>query len=457
MASSLLAGCGSDGERGAPGERGEQGPPGGGGTATPSVSAVLPSRVFLAREVEVTVSGYATNWTENSTLDFGPGVRVKSVTAASPTSLVATLEIAADAPVGARDVKVKEGGSETTYAKAFRVESPIEAFLGGTVAQGSVVYARVENLEAARPFDTKFDFDSNSYPNISIARSPGVTVQVRDIQLYSIDFAFLVDVNAAPGKRDIVVTSGPPGAEVTFRLPGALDIQKRDAVALTAPQTVTLAQSGQSALFTFTPGAAFGLVDLVATVPDGKTPQLIVLPKSGRFADMIQPGPTNQPTASTLVTSSADPYYAIFVDPSGATGYSATIRGSYAAASSLAEADDNDTPEDAQVAPSLPFVLRDATLSSVDDEDWVKITVAEADLNKAIRVMTYGDRQNDTLVEVFDADGETVSGPSSDQFYHERFLTSPITKAGEYFVKISHGSESFRANQNKYEAIIRLE
>ncbi|MFI5288196.1 MAG: hypothetical protein ACHQ17_01035, partial [Polyangia bacterium] len=43
-------------------------------TPTPSVSAVSPAMVFLGRTKDVQVSGYATMWTDTTTIDFGPGV-----------------------------------------------------------------------------------------------------------------------------------------------------------------------------------------------------------------------------------------------------------------------------------------------------------------------------------------------------------------------------------------------
>lgn len=92
LAATALGCAGEPGARGAKGDPGESGVDGGAGsgaTGKPSLSGVAPGSVFLARAVDVTLSGAGTAWTEAVTADFGAKITVKALTVASPTALVA--------------------------------------------------------------------------------------------------------------------------------------------------------------------------------------------------------------------------------------------------------------------------------------------------------------------------------------------------------------------------------
>src|SRR3954453_17925238 len=66
----------------------------GGVQITPSVSLVQPLTVFLGRTLDVHLAGYGTNWNDMTTIDFGAGVTVNKVTAASETGLTVNITIA---------------------------------------------------------------------------------------------------------------------------------------------------------------------------------------------------------------------------------------------------------------------------------------------------------------------------------------------------------------------------
>ena len=69
----------------------------------------------------VTVTG--TKFQSGATLSVGPGVTVTGVAVPSQTQLTATLQIAVDAPVGARDVVVTNpGGGSATLTGGFGVD-----------------------------------------------------------------------------------------------------------------------------------------------------------------------------------------------------------------------------------------------------------------------------------------------------------------------------------------------
>ena len=68
-----VAACGSDGAAGVAGPKGDPGP---NGPTDPSVSGVIPNKAFLARKVDVTISGFGTRWDATTKVDFGQGVVV---------------------------------------------------------------------------------------------------------------------------------------------------------------------------------------------------------------------------------------------------------------------------------------------------------------------------------------------------------------------------------------------
>src|SRR5580704_6372405 len=83
---------GPAGMNGSDGTNGEAGPPGSGAPATPSVSGITPPQSYLSRTTELTISGYGTNWSSATTVDFGgTDIAVNKITVASPTALVVSI------------------------------------------------------------------------------------------------------------------------------------------------------------------------------------------------------------------------------------------------------------------------------------------------------------------------------------------------------------------------------
>ena len=75
-------------------------------TPPPSVGAVTPSSVFLARSSQITIDGAFTTWNSGATVDLGAGVTVGSETLANEQSLVVDLTVSPTASPGPRDVTV---------------------------------------------------------------------------------------------------------------------------------------------------------------------------------------------------------------------------------------------------------------------------------------------------------------------------------------------------------------
>ncbi len=459
-----VVGCsGSDGAPGATGPAGSAGPAGsGGGGGEASVSGITPGRAFLARKLDVTVSGFGTAWSTTTTLDFGAGVTVDGITVASPTALVASITIDKTAAAGARDVTINDGSKKEVYKGAFKVDPPATIQLQGSVAQGSVLGGHVAGKDLSTPFDTTTTgdglFTPISYTNIDVTGATGVTVNVSGVSLYSVDLTMLVDVTAPTTAQTLEISSGPPMAKTNdvFPMPKALTLAARTPTMLTSgtPATGNVAKPFDSTLYQFTPGTGLSIVDVAATATDANAaPAVALLPKSGKFADLI-----SFSGASTLVTSSADPFYAIYWDNTGTTGaFSVTAKST--AGTGLAETEPNNTSATAQTAASLPFILQGATLSSATDQDWVQYTAVAADIGKKFHVQTIaGDRRTDTVVNVFTADGTTsLGGPSSDSAYHENFVSSAITAAGVHYIKFSASAQGYSATMKAYVGIIRLQ
>lgn len=456
-----LWGCsGSTGATGKQGPAGPAGPAGPGGN--PSVNAVVPSSAFLGGSESVTISGFATSWTDAAKLDFGTGVTVDSMQVASPTAIVAHLSVAFDATPGARDVTVTDGGSTLTYKGAFSIDPPTALDVQGTLAQGSVVMAKITDLDFTRPFDatTAGDglFTPITYPNLEISTEPGVGSQLQSAQAFSISTLLLIDLDQPAGKTKLDVLSGPVGGtRQSFPNPTALDVAARtpQALALGQDTTVNLKDPYASEIYSVTPPASgLNVLELTTTTTNtSANPQALLLPASGHFGEMLGMGQD-----VFLVSSSAAKLNAVVWDNSGTSGYAATLRADATAATGANEAEPNDTPAQAQSATSLPFVLTNASLSSGTDEDWIVLNATAGDVGKSVRVVTVpGDPQTDTLVEVFASDGTTsMGGPSDDANYHENWLSTPIASAGKIYVEIS-ASPFFSPSQTKYQAIVRLE
>jgi hypothetical protein len=457
VASFAVAACGSDGAAGPAGPKGDPGP---NASNDPSVSGVVPSRAFLARKADVTISGFGTRWDATTKVDFGQGVVVDKVTVASPTAIVASISIDKGAATGDRDVSIDGGGAKVVYKGAFKIESPVSVSTRGNVAQGSIFVGAAKGKDLSTPFDTTTQggglFGPPEFVGVKIADIPGITPQVSNVTLYGVDFSMAVDVTAPTGQRPFSIVSGLAPDQIEFPLPEGLTIAARAPVVLASgtPVQGRINSPFESVLYQVTPPAGLSVVDLrTNAAASGSRPMLVVLPKSGKFADFISSGPNN-----LVISTAADALYGILWDSSGTAGYQATVGAVVTPASGAAEAANNDTCAAAQVAASLPFVLQSATLSSSTDEDWVRITAAAGDVGKRIRVRTVGgDPQTDTVVEVFQSNGTTtLGGPSNDQDYHENHLSAVIPSAADYCVKIS-ASSTFSATANTYQALIRIE
>ncbi|MGC4119440.1 MAG: hypothetical protein QM765_33705 [Myxococcales bacterium] len=461
-ASLLVAAC-----QAAPGETGPQGPvgptgatgatgdPGDPAVADPSISAIIPSVVFTGREARITISGDVTAWSDTASVDFGAGIGVKDVIVASPTSLIARVEVDDDAALGARDVVVTDGSATETYRGGFEVISPLAITTVGTLAQGSVIAVRARMLDLTTPFDMTKTGDGTfapiAYPNIQVAAPAGTQVSLSAVGLYEVSFDLVVDSFTPAGDLDLSVTSGPSGATVTSLAPKAIPLAARQPVAAThaQPGEALLAGAGDSALFSYQLATAqLTLVDLSVT---GTASTIgFFLPSSGKFADLFARGP-----GATAVLDTTDPVYVVARDTGGAPGNKVGLYVVETTVTGGAEVEPNDVATSGMLV-TPPFAVRGATLSAQGDADWYKVTVTGADLGKTLDVQTVGlDLKTDTVVAIFDTDGSTKLTESEDRDFLDSAQSDPLQNAGVYYVRIT-ASPYFDSAHKTYDLAVRL-
>jgi hypothetical protein len=428
----LLAACGDDG-------------------VSASISGVNPPAAFTGRTTRVTVSGFGTGWTEEATVDFGDGVTVGEIVAASPTALVATLTVDDAAAPGPRDVVVGQGGQTLTYAQGFTLEAPLAVEVTGTPAQGSVIDVTVRS----RAFDLVFDDTAFSLDlGLGIRTVEGTLL----VSPFEATAQAVVDVDVRTGPRDVVVSNGPPEAAVLLRAPGGLDVQARTPTPLKLGASVSGLEDEPfgTQLYSLTPNAGH-VVDLRASAANPMAePSVAVLPASGSFLDVLAFS-----YRDFFEAGSESTFYLVYVDRSGTSEYSYTLRASQVMpVTRIDEASpevDNDTYATATLGGALPLRLA-AVLESASDQDWYAIDIAPADGGRTLTVGTYGgDYRTDTVIEVFGADGTTRLGESADDVYLDSLDVPTVAGGGRHYLKLSYSPDGFSAADTRYRAIVKLE
>jgi hypothetical protein len=434
-----------------------------------SLNGVYPTSGFIGRKVRVEVSADNASFVDGSvTVDFGAGVTVDKVSVASPTAVFAEITISDAAPLGLRDVTVRQDGDVLTLRQAFALESPLAFTTQGSLAQGSIVAFTARNLDFSSPFDTtcgtSFFGICLEYTGMQMTVPDGMNAVINSVDSYTVSGTLYVDLDATSGP--IRFASGPAddaSKQIVSAVGVDTEVEARTAVALTAgsPTTTTVAAAFDSHLYEFTADAS-SLARFSASPGDTDAePAIYILPESGRFFDMI--AASAKPSA---VSETGGKYYAIYADGSGTYGYSYAMRVSPLALMKVAESDNggaNNTSAQAQnVGANTSILLTNATIASADDVDWIRFTVPANSGSKRVRVMTAGgDPLTDTYVEVYkDAEAtDKLIGEGDDRGYHEDVVTSPIgaTASNVIFVKISGSPGYFKPAHNQYVAAIWLE
>lgn len=410
-----LAACNNTGKTGPAGPAGPEGPTGPQGPAGPgydapvSISGISPRELAVGLSTSVTISGYATKWTDQAVVNFGAGITVTGVKAASGTALLATITVAPDATPGPRDVTVREGTATITF-KGFEVLPYASLTLEGVAKQGGLLRARVVVN------DPMFLFPSE----VIVSAGQGVSVvRVTKMLARTLEGIVGVDLDAAPGTRSVTVST-PTGSTLNF--PDALNVTANTPADLPMlPATVTFSAPFESVVF-----------NLGATASG-----TILEASSGSVLGMLAPDAgwtSSSPLGSSLLLQSEGGTLTLF-DSAGDAGMS-TIAGTMIPI--VTDTEPNDTQMTSQAVMSLPVVLT-GTLpySGADDEDWYKVTVPASAAGRRVRVIATGPSY-DFYVTLLQG-GNTVGGRWNLYDYSggtETRLGDPVA-AGDLFIHLT--------------------
>jgi hypothetical protein len=418
----------------------------------------------------VTISGYATSWTDKTTLDFGAGITVANIHAASPTALVADITIDKTAALGPRDVVINDATKET-YSQGFTIAPPALLTLQGTLSQGSILYANVELQDQSTPFDTTGTQDPLSgaitYTNLAFAVPNGVTASVNTATTNNLQIFLTVDVDATVGAADLDLLSGPAGdtTDAEFPVPGGFTVTAQTATALgAAPAAGNVKSAYDSGLYSYTPSASLSIVDITASSSvTGANAGFALLPKSGHFADYLgffqAASGTGTSATTTLLPSSADIYYAVYWDNSGAVGaYTLGATGTAPAATKATTATDG-SKGGAIVATALPFVLTAGDFTTGTSADWVQVNTGAGDAGKVIHVQTFGDPLTDLSINIVTMNGTTSIGGDvgNEPGGPDDVTSSAVTASTTYYVIFAAGTFAFDPADGTYEGLIRVQ
>lgn len=220
--------------------------PGGGGTSlsdaftveypAPLITNVSPSSGIRGRSVSITVTGNGF-YGGTTSLDFGTGIVLDSVSVVSPTEIRARATVSSSAAAGARNVSAVNagpGGGTATLSSGFTVNNPAPGVTAVTPAVG----ARGKSVTVQI---TGTDFITGATTVSAGAGTTASAVTVTSPTQMSATFS--IARSASLGARDIIVTNPAPGGG-SATLSGGLTIQNPlPTLVSISPVTATLGQT----------------------------------------------------------------------------------------------------------------------------------------------------------------------------------------------------------------------
>ena len=170
--------------------------------ALPSISHISPDHEKQGFTLQLTITG--SNLSGASELRLGKGIAVNNFSVLSASQIAASITIAANAEVGARDVTVSTPGGSFTLPDGFTVKQapPVITSINsdqGNRETGITVTITGSNLDGASELSLGDGIAVNSYTVIS---SGQITADIS------------IDAGAVIGPRDVTVTT--PGGIFTF-------------------------------------------------------------------------------------------------------------------------------------------------------------------------------------------------------------------------------------------------
>lgn len=416
-----------------------------------SISSVAPAAVTQGSEYDVTLSGFATSWNDSAVVSFGEGITVTRTKAASPTSLLVHIRVAAAARAEVRDVQVTQGNETLRWVAAFTVLERVKFTTLGTASQMSLSVVRLEVNEPSFEFDTS---------GVTVKATPDLPVAVLHAASKAVDVVVFANADAGTGAYDLEVINLEGNiAERRFRAAQVLTVtglQKTELIE-GVPQNGSIDRPYQSATYRFEPsppdaGTSNPLLLQIESSSTAVSPRVALVTSAGIW-------PSNVPFKPAHVVNVApgDFVWAVVFDASGGSGFSYTLTATRMNRS--LEEEPNDTLAQARAA-TLPAVIGPMQLGSLTDVDWVKVSASQADVGKRFHVITApGDDYADPVVEVFSSDGTTSLGGKADDDYHEDHFSTAIPAPGDYFVKVSVSPfvTSWDPADSHYELLITVE
>ena len=181
---------------------------------TPTVISVNPPNIARGQRLNVSISGASTHFAAGtSTVSFGSGVTVNSVSVTNSTSLVADVTVAPDAAIGFRDVRVTTGSEVAgeNVVGPFLVTAP-PPLIPRLVSLNPIQGGRGRALSL-----TVTGENVNFLNGVSVASVSGTGITVNSTQVTS-PTTVVVSLTVAPGAelgfRDVFVTTGSEVAAI---------------------------------------------------------------------------------------------------------------------------------------------------------------------------------------------------------------------------------------------------
>lgn len=278
------------GPPGAPGAPGEDPPA---PVLEPSLNQISPRAGLLGRTLEVTVSASNLTLERDTEVEFGAGISVDDAKVVAG-SLVLTVTIDEDAPLGTRDVKVTpKGGQPLVGQKAFAVAVPLDVKVsGGKPEQGGLVRVDVQNRDAVW-------FDTENFTLIPLAPQNAATLVPLGKEGFTAtdgSVILLGDPLAVTGPLGFLGVNdlANPASATYLSVSDAVTVAPRTPIPIAANASFpkTFFNPLETAFFAtdVTPAANEALlVDAWAKVPADSTmqPMLLGYPETGSIGDLL--------------------------------------------------------------------------------------------------------------------------------------------------------------------------
>lgn len=387
------------------GPAGRPGTPGEQGTITlPSdpdevvLSLVQPNVALLARRLDVTIALDGPLDLTDVSVSFGAGVDVQGITKRS-RSLVASIDVAADAPLGSRDVVVTTPDMTLVARRAFSVAAHLDVKIGaGKAEQGGVVRLDITNRDTI-PFSSE---TFSLFPLVMPQEPSVVGLAYQSFTATDGSVFFLGDPLAKPGPLGFYGSNdmNDPQSPTYVTEGDAITITTREPLELTSNTSIeqTFSKELETGFFTATlspePGEGL-LVEAWARVPPDSTmsPVLLAYPKSGHSKDLLDqsrmdPGipmlgiPATDARIAYPVTTPERAYF-IVIDEYLAHGPTAKLSLIYRAARAALVAEQPsahataETAQDLGVVPDgsadIPGLLVEGNLEAAGESDVYKL------------------------------------------------------------------------------------